>query len=185
MSWLAAPSGYGPISTASRGPWRRSPSAAVVREPVPVHGPAPGVTPPPPPRMLSPTSTTRSWSRRVRRPEWSDLADDITVWSQDGYLCIGVNNQDRVSEAMALEYGDEVRPPSALFRSLSEDVREANKRWQDEMEAKGYVYGQGSSGSRCDPPAARRTGHPRARRLPPGRGRGAQDVPHWYRGTRP
>ena len=76
---------------------------------------------------------------------WSGLADDITVWSQDGYLFIGVNNQDRASEAMALEYGDEVRPPSALFRSLSEDVREANKRWRDEMESHGYVYGSGIS----------------------------------------
>jgi hypothetical protein len=73
-------------------------------------------------------------------PDWSDLADDITVWSQDGKLFIGVNNQDRVSEAMALEYGDETRPPSALFRTLTEDVREANKRWQEEMETKGYRY---------------------------------------------
>jgi molybdopterin converting factor small subunit len=84
--------------------------------------------------------------RARETPEWSDLADDITVWSQDGYMFIGVNNQDRVSEAMALEYGDEIRPPSALFRSLSEDVREANKRWQDEMTAKGYVYGSGIVG---------------------------------------
>jgi hypothetical protein len=79
-------------------------------------------------------------------PEWSDLADEITVWSQDGYLFLGVNNQDRVSEAMALEYGDEVRPPSALFRSLSEDVRNANQRWQEEMESKGYTYGAGIVG---------------------------------------
>lgn len=79
-------------------------------------------------------------------PEWSDLADEITVWSQDGYMFVGVNNEDRVSEAMALEYGDEVRPPSALFRSLSEDVREANKRWKEEMEAHGYVYGSGIVG---------------------------------------
>jgi hypothetical protein len=84
---------------------------------------------------------------RARMTEgWSDLADDITVWSQDGRFFVGVNNQDRVSEAMALEYGDETRPPSALFRSLSEDVREANKRWQDEMTAKGYVYGSGIVG---------------------------------------
>jgi len=76
-------------------------------------------------------------------PDWSDLADDITVWSQDGYLFIGVNNQDRVSEAMALEYGDETRPPSALFRSLSEDVQAANQRWQEEMESHGYTYGSG------------------------------------------
>jgi molybdopterin converting factor small subunit len=84
--------------------------------------------------------------RARETPEWSDLADDITVWSQDGYLFLGVNNQDRVSEAMALEYGDEVRPPSALFRSLSSEVREANKRWKEEMEAHGYTYGAGIVG---------------------------------------
>lgn len=84
--------------------------------------------------------------RARETPEWSDLADEITVWSQDGYLFLGVNNQDRVSEAMALEYGDEVRPPSALFRSLSEDVREANKRWREEMESHGYTYGSGILG---------------------------------------
>jgi hypothetical protein len=80
-------------------------------------------------------------------PEWSDLADEISVWSSDGLLYLGVNNQDRVSEAMALEYGDETRQPSALFRSLSEDVREANQRWKEEMESKGYVYGEGIVGA--------------------------------------
>src|SRR5215203_3605730 len=78
--------------------------------------------------------------RARETPQWSELADEITVWSQDGYMFVGVNNEDHVSEAMALEYGDEVRPPSALFRSLSEDVREANKRMQDELTSKGYVY---------------------------------------------
>jgi hypothetical protein len=85
--------------------------------------------------------------RAAEIPEWSELADDITVWSQDGYYYVGVNNQDRVSEAMALEYGDETRPPSALFRSLSEDVQEASKRMQDEMARKGYVYGSGIVGA--------------------------------------
>lgn len=80
-------------------------------------------------------------------PEWSELADNIQVFSHDGMLFIGLQEEDRTSEAMALEYGDEVRPPSALFRSLSEDVREANQRWRDEMEAKGYVYGSGIVGS--------------------------------------
>ena len=118
----------------------------VVREPVQVHGPAPGRHHRRRSECCRPSSTTGSWRGLATTPEWSDLADDITVWSQDGYMFVGVNNQDRVSEAMALEYGDEVRPPSALFRSLSEDVREASKRWQDEMEAQGYVYGSGIVG---------------------------------------
>jgi len=55
-------------------------------------------------------------------PGWSDLADDITVWSEDGLLWIGVNNEMLVSQAFALEYGDAVQPPSALFRSLSDEM---------------------------------------------------------------
>jgi molybdopterin converting factor small subunit len=80
-------------------------------------------------------------------PEWSELADQISVWSQDGKMFVGVNNQDYVSAAMALEYGDEVRPPSALFRSLSEEVQQANQRYRSEMESKGYVYGSGIYGA--------------------------------------
>lgn len=81
-------------------------------------------------------------------PEWSDLADQITVWSQDGQYRVGVNNLDYASQAMALEYGDETRPPSALFRSLSEEVQQANQRYRSEMEAKGYSYGAGFYGSK-------------------------------------
>ena len=81
-------------------------------------------------------------------PEWSELADQITVWSQDGEWRVGVNNRDYVSQAMALEYGDETRPPSALFRSLSEEVREASSRMRAEMESKGYTYGTGFVGSK-------------------------------------
>jgi hypothetical protein len=81
-------------------------------------------------------------------PEWSELADQITVWSQDGEWRVGVNNQDFVSQAMALEYGDETRPPSALFRSLSEEVRQAELRMRREMQSKGYTYGSGFYGSK-------------------------------------
>lgn len=66
--------------------------------------------------------------RARRTPGWADLADEITVWSQDGQLYLGVNNEAFVSQAFALEYGDEVRPPIALFRDLSEEVRAAGAR---------------------------------------------------------
>jgi hypothetical protein len=58
-------------------------------------------------------------------PQWSSLADNIEVWSQDGRLVVGVRNQEFRSQAFALEYGDEVRPPTPLFRTLNEDMREA------------------------------------------------------------
>jgi hypothetical protein len=55
--------------------------------------------------------------------DWAHLADDIQVWSQDGMLVIGVNNQELVSEVMLLEYGDETTPPSPLFRTATAEVQ--------------------------------------------------------------
>ena len=81
--------------------------------------------------------------RAQQTPEWSDLADNIEVWSKDGKLYVGINNLDYVSQAMAIEYGDEVRPPNALFRTLASEFKEMGDVAQGEMEAKGYVYGAG------------------------------------------
>ena len=69
---------------------------------------------------------------------WSELADDITVWSEDGQLVIGVNNLEMVSQAFALEYGDEVRPPNALFRTLGPDVRQATQHMAGQMNMAGF-----------------------------------------------
>jgi hypothetical protein len=55
-------------------------------------------------------------------PGWSELADDITIWSDDGLLWVGLNDESFVSVAFALEYGDAVQPPSALFRSLADEM---------------------------------------------------------------
>lgn len=49
---------------------------------------------------------------------WRDIADQIEVWSNDGMLVVGVRDQEYVSEAFALEYGDEVTPPDPLFRTM-------------------------------------------------------------------
>lgn len=79
---------------------------------------------------------------RARQDEhWSSLADDITVWSQDGMLVIGVNNQDRVSQAMLLEYGDETTPPSPLFRTAQSDARAAYAAAAQHMET---AFGPGN-----------------------------------------
>lgn len=72
--------------------------------------------------------------RALQDPEgWSMLADNIETWSQDGYLVIGVRNEDFVSEAFALEYGDEVRPPNPLFRTINPDIRNAGGVMRDHM----------------------------------------------------
>jgi hypothetical protein len=56
---------------------------------------------------------------------WASLSNDIMVWSKDGSLVIGLAHQEFVSQAMALEYGDEVTPPSPLFRTASPDIAKA------------------------------------------------------------
>jgi|SRR6185295_4092226 len=66
-------------------------------------------------------------------PEWSSLADAIEVWSQDGKLVVGVRDEEFRSQAFAIEYGDEVRPPTPLFRTLTQDVRDASAVFDDHM----------------------------------------------------
>jgi hypothetical protein len=75
-----------------------------------------------------------------QQPGWSSLADAIEVWSQDGMLVVGVRDEEFKSQAFALEYGDEVRPPTPLFRSLTEDVREASDVYDEHMTS---VFGYG------------------------------------------
>jgi hypothetical protein len=50
---------------------------------------------------------------------WADVADQIEVWSQDGYLIVGVRDEEYTSEAFNIEYGDEVTPPDPLFRTMT------------------------------------------------------------------
>lgn len=73
------------------------------------------------------TLAERLRERARQIPEWSSLADDIHVWSQDGRLVVGMLHQDMVSQAFAVEYGDETRPPTPLFRNASGDVHEASQ----------------------------------------------------------
>jgi len=61
-------------------------------------------------------------------PGWMQLADQIEVWSADGMFWIGVRNQEFVSEAWLLEYGDDQRGPNPLFRTLGDQVGLVNER---------------------------------------------------------
>jgi hypothetical protein len=68
---------------------------------------------------------------RARQDEdWSSLADNITVWSQDGLMYIGVNDPMFVSQATLLEYGDQDASPNPLFRTLESAARDANADMQ-------------------------------------------------------
>ena len=60
-------------------------------------------------------------------PGWERLADHIEVWSQDGQLHVGIRNQEFVSEAWAMEYGDEQHAPNPLFRTLTDQVSLVNE----------------------------------------------------------
>ena len=83
----------------------------------------------------------RSAVERARRdPAWVSLADKIEVWAEDGQLVIGVRDEEFVSQAFALEYGDEHRPPNSLFRSLNQDTRGAGEVMDHHMMSR---YGPG------------------------------------------
>lgn len=69
-------------------------------------------------------------------PEWTTMADNIQVWSNDGYLVLGVQDDVMVSEAFALEYGDDNRPPTPLFRKLNALVPQVEDRLQRELLAR-------------------------------------------------
>ena len=69
-------------------------------------------------------------------PDWSPVADNIEVWSEDGRLTLGIRDNEMASQAFALEYGDEVRPPSPLFRTLNQDIRRANEAMRSHMDSK-------------------------------------------------
>ena len=65
--------------------------------------------------------------QRAREDEqWAHLADDIKVWSQDGHMVIGFQDQMLASEAFLLEFGDEHTPPSPLFRTMGPDQAAAH-----------------------------------------------------------
>ena len=188
VSRRAMPSGYGSHSTASRRPMAEfAITSAVVREPVAVHGRAPGrhhccrreccELPPRPGRG----------ARRVRRPSGPTSLTTSPCGARTA-TCSSASTTRTVSPRRWLwSTATRFARRQRLFRSLSEDVREANKRWQDEMECQGLRLRLRDRGAVAVTirPLRDETRHPRARRLPAGRGRGAQEVPHRHHRTRP
>lgn len=70
--------------------------------------------------------------------DWSSIADNITLWSQDGQLVIGVQDSVFASQASILEYGDAERPPHPILRNLESATQDAAKSIRDEMDS---IYG--------------------------------------------
>lgn len=60
-------------------------------------------------------------------PGWDALADEINVWSADGLLHIGVSNEEFLSQAWVLEYGDQHHAPNPLLRTLRDEVDQVNE----------------------------------------------------------
>ena len=71
--------------------------------------------------------------------DWTNLADNIELWSEDGHLVIGLQDQMYASQATLLEYGDKDQPPHPLFRTLTSAARDASDHMRDTMGAIGYT----------------------------------------------
>lgn len=70
--------------------------------------------------------------------QWTSLADNISLWSQDGHLVIGVQDPQLASLATVLEYGDLDTPPNPLLRNLVSPARDASREMRHDMES---IYG--------------------------------------------
>lgn len=79
-------------------------------------------------------------NRAAHTPGWDQLSDNIEVWSQDGQLIVGVRDNDVLSEAFALEYGDETRPPTPLFRTMQDAVDDAGEVYTQHLADAGAVH---------------------------------------------
>lgn len=77
--------------------------------------------------------------QRARQdPEWTELADYIEVWSEDGQLVMGVRHKEYISQAFLLEFGDEQTPPRPMLRLAQSDLDRAEEIVQERFHA---VYG--------------------------------------------
>ena len=73
------------------------------------------------------------------RPGWDALADNIEVWSEDGDVIIGVHDSAFVSQAFALEFGDETTPPNPLLRTITNHVDEAGEVYSTHLADQGVA----------------------------------------------
>ena len=68
--------------------------------------------------------------------DWSSIADNISLWSQDGHLVIGVQDPLYASQASLLEYGDADHAPNPMLRTLTSASRDASASMRSEMESR-------------------------------------------------
>ena len=75
----------------------------------------------------------RTVARAQEMEGWDRLADNIEVWSEDGRLTVGLTDNMLTSQAFALEFGDEHRPPQPLFRTMGADINNAQRIASEHM----------------------------------------------------
>lgn len=85
-------------------------------------------------------NATKLFQERVRETarqdeDWTSIADNISLWSQDGHLVIGVQDPVFASQAALLEYGDAEHAPNPMLRVLTSASRDASESMRDEMES--------------------------------------------------
>lgn len=68
--------------------------------------------------------------------QWTSMADNIEIWSQDGKLVIGVRDEEFISQAELAEYGGAGYSPNPLFRKLDNAVENVNRSMQHSFDAR-------------------------------------------------
>jgi hypothetical protein len=73
----------------------------------------------------------RAVQERARGDEqWTTLADDISLWNDEGQLVIGFTSPEFASQASLIEYGGDGESPNPLFRTLTSEVSNASQSMQ-------------------------------------------------------
>jgi hypothetical protein len=63
--------------------------------------------------------------------DWSEVADQIEIWSRDGLLWVGIEDEAWTTRAFGIEYGDEQNPPNSLFRTMQGTAEGMSKIMDD------------------------------------------------------
>ena len=78
---------------------------------------------------------TRLQEQARQHENWVEIAEHISIFSQDGRVVVGIPNGETLSEAEDAEYGTDAQSPTPLFRTSQGIQREAVLKAREHMVA--------------------------------------------------